>query len=216
MIRNNTQQYFKIIAKNKKFHLSGKLNLVPIYIYLIDILKRGGIMKKIFVDVAIIFWCCLPILTNPRQSLAQMNHIDYDHPFPPRLYHEAEMFNETDPGAAEERRYGAIARAYLQNTGKYRSQNSAQNSSDETWNLKFSEPNITGDTQFGKCVANAGDVNGDGYDDVLIGACHYKNNTGRVYLYFGGAVMDTVADVIMTGETVDNYFGISIAGTGGY
>lgn len=43
---------------------------------------------------------------------------------------------------------------------------------------------------FGISVAGAGDVNGDGYDDVLVGAFGYdagQSNEGRAFLYFGGA-----------------------------
>jgi pectate lyase len=45
-----------------------------------------------------------------------------------------------------------------------------------------------------------GDVNGDGYDDVIIGARGYNNNDGRVYIFFGGIDMDKEADVILDGE----------------
>jgi len=45
-----------------------------------------------------------------------------------------------------------------------------------------------------------GDVNGDGYDDVIIGACGYNNNDGRLYIFFAGADMDKEADVILGGE----------------
>ena len=56
---------------------------------------------------------------------------------------------------------------------------------------------------FGYSVSTAGDVNGDGYSDVIVGA--YSNDAGgsdagRAYIYFGGASMDNIADVIMTGE----------------
>ncbi len=43
---------------------------------------------------------------------------------------------------------------------------------------------------FGSSVATAGDVNGDGYDDVIIGAQEYSNvqsREGRAYLYLGSA-----------------------------
>jgi len=43
---------------------------------------------------------------------------------------------------------------------------------------------------FGYSVASAGDVNGDGYDDVIVGAPYYTNgqtNEGRVYVYYGSA-----------------------------
>lgn len=46
-----------------------------------------------------------------------------------------------------------------------------------------------GGAQFGWCVATAGDVNGDGYSDVLVGAPYYdagQTDEGRVYLYLGG------------------------------
>ena len=43
---------------------------------------------------------------------------------------------------------------------------------------------------YGWCVATAGDVNSDGYDDVLVGAPGYTNTLagqGRVYIYLGSA-----------------------------
>jgi len=45
-----------------------------------------------------------------------------------------------------------------------------------------------GDASFGNSVATAGDVNGDGYSDVIIGAPYYDNgqgNEGRIYVYHG-------------------------------
>jgi hypothetical protein len=44
--------------------------------------------------------------------------------------------------------------------------------------------------QFGYAVSGAGDINGDGYDDLLVGARWYDTdwtNTGAAYLYYGGA-----------------------------
>lgn len=46
------------------------------------------------------------------------------------------------------------------------------------------------DAQFGYAVSGAGDVNNDGYDDVLIGANWYENGEateGAVFLYLGAA-----------------------------
>jgi hypothetical protein len=43
---------------------------------------------------------------------------------------------------------------------------------------------------FGTSVSSAGDVNGDGYDDVIVGAPDYSNGQtyeGRVFLYFGSS-----------------------------
>jgi hypothetical protein len=42
-------------------------------------------------------------------------------------------------------------------------------------------------SEFGGVVASAGDVNGDGYADALITAPRVGNNTGRAYIYYGGA-----------------------------
>jgi hypothetical protein len=76
---------------------------------------------------------------------------------------------------------------------------------------------ITGTTSnnfFGKCVAGAGDVNGDGYDDVLASAPYYNNSTGITYIFYGGSLMDTIPDVVMIGENLVQYFGSSIASAG--
>ncbi|MBK8987966.1 MAG: FG-GAP repeat protein [Chloroflexi bacterium] len=45
------------------------------------------------------------------------------------------------------------------------------------------------DDLFGTAVAAAGDVNGDGYDDVIVGAPNYRSGAvplGRAYVYYGG------------------------------
>jgi len=75
----------------------------------------------------------------------------------------------------------------------------------------------------GRSVDGAGDVNGDGYDDILIGA--YGNNdggydAGQTYLIFGkasGWAMDTdlsKADASFWGEDAYDYSGTSVAGAG--
>ncbi len=68
--------------------------------------------------------------------------------------------------------------------------------------------------QFGVSVSTAGNVNGDNYDDVIVGANYYNSNTGRAYVYFGGSSMDNNADVEMSGESTDNYFGNSVSTAG--
>jgi hypothetical protein len=59
-------------------------------------------------------------------------------------------------------------------------------------------------------VSGGGDVNGDGYDDVVLGS-PYALPTGKAYVYFGGATMDNVRDITMAGSTVHEYFGISLS-----
>ncbi len=67
---------------------------------------------------------------------------------------------------------------------------------------------------FGTSVSNAGDVNGDGYSDVIVGAFSYNSNTGRAYIYYGGSNMDNTADITLTGESPNDYFSLSISGAG--
>ncbi|MCB0729049.1 MAG: FG-GAP repeat protein, partial [Ignavibacteriae bacterium] len=69
-------------------------------------------------------------------------------------------------------------------------------------------------SQFGSTVSNAGDLNGDGYDDIIVGAYGYTSFTGRVYIYFGGIIMNTTPDLILTGETTSNFFGWCVSGAG--
>jgi len=65
---------------------------------------------------------------------------------------------------------------------------------------------------FGRSVSGAGDVNSDGYDDVIVGADGYSSFTGRAYIYYGGVSMNSVADVILTGEFAGHNFGSSVSG----
>ena len=76
----------------------------------------------------------------------------------------------------------------------------------------FSGENV-GD-YFGNSLASAGDVNGDGYDDIIVGAPYYNSVTGRAYLFFGGPLFDNSADLTLTGEAAINEFGISVSSAG--
>ena len=55
------------------------------------------------------------------------------------------------------------------------------------------------------------DVDGDGYDDILVGDFSYNNHRGRVYLFYGGPNMDATADLIFEGQNEGEFFGIGIA-----
>ncbi|KAB3547907.1 MAG: hypothetical protein C5617_001265, partial [ANME-2 cluster archaeon] len=75
-----------------------------------------------------------------------------------------------------------------------------------------------GDDYFGYSVASAGDVNGDGYDDVIVGAYHNDNggsDAGKAYVYLGSASgLSTTASWTATGEVGDDYFGYAVASAG--
>jgi hypothetical protein len=76
----------------------------------------------------------------------------------------------------------------------------------------------------GVSVSAAGDVNNDGYDDLLVGAYGNKGFTGAAYLLFGDATPPdavSLADVALgqggfkiTGEANYDYAGISVSAAG--
>lgn len=72
----------------------------------------------------------------------------------------------------------------------------------------------------GRSVAGAGDVDGDGYDDLLIGAYgddDGSSDAGAVYIVFGGVTGDldlSAADIKLTGEDSGDYAGYAVAGAG--
>lgn len=93
-------------------------------------------------------------------------------------------------------------------------------------NLKDSHASFWGENagdRSGHSVASAGDVNGDGYDDILIGARwddYGGNNAGQTYLIFGkssGWAMDadlSNADASFYGQSDSDNTGFSVAGAG--
>ncbi|MBK8522563.1 MAG: FG-GAP repeat protein [Chitinophagaceae bacterium] len=67
----------------------------------------------------------------------------------------------------------------------------------------------------GYSVACAGDVNGDGYSDVIIGGRYYNSDEGRAWVYHGSgsgllATPSSIADVNVAGA----FFGNSVASAG--
>jgi hypothetical protein len=80
----------------------------------------------------------------------------------------------------------------------------------------FITGNESGD-RFGWDVASAGDVNNDGYDDIIIGSPGYNNNTGNSYIFYGGSLANSTchdADVKLNGSMNNELFGQSVAGLG--
>jgi hypothetical protein len=69
--------------------------------------------------------------------------------------------------------------------------------------------------RFGRAVMTAGDVNGDGFDDLVVGAWGYNNNTGRAYLYRGSAagLAETPA-WMATGQQPGDSFGLAAGAAG--
>ncbi len=85
------------------------------------------------------------------------------------------------------------------------------------------------DDQSGSAVAGLGDVNGDGYDDFIIGASqadglnNSKTESGESYLIYGGATLPTTIDLaalqasqstVFLGVDAGDGSGVSVSGAG--
>mgnify|MGYP000111778957 CR=1 FL=1 len=72
--------------------------------------------------------------------------------------------------------------------------------------------------QFGRSVASAGDVNGDGYSDVIVGAYYYDNgqtDEGAAFIYHGSSSgISTTAASQLESNQVSARFGRSVASAG--
>ncbi|MFN8549269.1 MAG: FG-GAP-like repeat-containing protein, partial [Candidatus Eisenbacteria bacterium] len=83
----------------------------------------------------------------------------------------------------------------------------------------WSEDGPNGSLEFGRAVARAGDVNGDGIDDVLISQGEKPGATferhGHVSLYFGGEFgLAATPHWTRTGDVVGQQFGSSLTSIG--
>ena len=73
----------------------------------------------------------------------------------------------------------------------------------------------TGADEFGATVAGVGDVDGDGFADVVVGAPHWQTDldwAGRARLYRGGASSMVGVDQYWQGDLLDGELGTSVAG----
>jgi hypothetical protein len=74
------------------------------------------------------------------------------------------------------------------------------------------------DVQFGVSVSNAGDVNGDGYSDVIVGAWGYDNgqtDEGRAYVYHGSAAgLSATSNWTAESNQANARFGVNTSGAG--
>jgi hypothetical protein len=75
------------------------------------------------------------------------------------------------------------------------------------------------DDGFGQEVASGFDLNADGYEDLAVGAWQHDGDTGdlgdnrgRVFVFLGGAELDNVPDLILTGGQALENFGSTVSG----
>lgn len=73
-----------------------------------------------------------------------------------------------------------------------------------------------GDSSFGASAAIVGDLDGDGYRDLAVGAARWISAAprGAVYIYKGGPGFDAVPDDTLRGRLPSDAFGFSIAPLG--
>ena len=72
--------------------------------------------------------------------------------------------------------------------------------------------------QFGSAVSSIGDVNGDGYGDIGVGAYSYDNgelNEGRVYIFHGSNTgIDSIPELTLESNQASANFGFAVSGAG--
>jgi hypothetical protein len=95
-----------------------------------------------------------------------------------------------------------------------------------SWNLSLADASFVGENGgdlSGTSVSSAGDVDGDGLDDLLIGAHGNDDggsNAGKTYLFFGSTVASggsfdlSLADASFVGETTYDASGYSVSSAG--
>jgi FG-GAP repeat/Putative metal-binding motif len=85
---------------------------------------------------------------------------------------------------------------------------------------KLAASDAVGDNMFGSTVSGAGDLNGDGYDDLVVSAPGDDDNgsySGTGYVYYGSAAgIDSASEDKLTASdgAVSDYFGWSVSDAG--
>jgi hypothetical protein len=72
------------------------------------------------------------------------------------------------------------------------------------------------DARMGNALAPAGDLNGDSYGDIAVGAYHFDNgqsNEGAVFIYHGSAV-GAALSLTLEGQQMEAQMGVSVASAG--
>ncbi|MFH0991950.1 MAG: FG-GAP-like repeat-containing protein [bacterium] len=57
---------------------------------------------------------------------------------------------------------------------------------------------------------DVGDINNDGFDDLVIGAPDYGRSEGRVYVYFGKPIFSYTPDIMAIGGNIKSMFGTQV------
>lgn len=73
------------------------------------------------------------------------------------------------------------------------------------------------DAGFGTSVSSAGDVNGDGFGDIIVGAMHYddgENEEGAAFVYFGSSSGIGPVPVQLESNKTGAWFGCAVAHAG--
>jgi hypothetical protein len=84
----------------------------------------------------------------------------------------------------------------------------------QVWSAESNLPNAN----LGLSVSSAGDINGDHYNDLIVGVPNYDNGQsgeGAVFVYYGSATgFKTAPDLIITGNEPGVHFGWSVSTAG--